>query len=94
MLTIKIMVFSVRYEVNIHNVYTQKRLGPLSVKTLIRHLSLIHLFPDKSVCKCSVFLSYPSSRRRAPNTVERVEHVLASRMIREYLISNGIFELH
>ena len=35
------MVFSVGYEVNIYNVYRQKRLGPLSIKTLIRHVSYI-----------------------------------------------------
>lgn len=93
-LTIKIMVFSVRYEVNIHNVYTEKRLGPLSIKILIKHLSVTYLLTDKSVCTCSVFLGSPSSRRRAPNTVKRVAHVLASRMIHEYLISKRIFELH
>jgi hypothetical protein len=38
------MVFSVRYEVNIHNVYRQKRLGPRSIKTLIKHLSVKYIY--------------------------------------------------
>jgi len=57
-------------------------------------MSVTYLLPDKSVCTCKVFMGSPSSRRRAPNTVERVEQVLALRVIHECLISKRNFELH
>jgi hypothetical protein len=38
------MAFSVRYEVNIHNVYTEKRLGLLGIKTLINYTHQLHIY--------------------------------------------------
>ena len=59
-----------------------------SVIALIKHANYIF------TPRCKAFLGSRSSRRCAPNIVERVEQVLALRMIHECSINNRIFERH